>query len=244
MNIINNELFTIREKYEVEEKFIGERQSKICVVHDIFEYPEDVYKFIKEHPIELNKTYDADFNYAGPSAVHNTPGYVADVRLEVRPLRRFMNWMTSQHFKDPEYYRNINVRINAFTSGLTALKRACYPHTDSYRSSYSATIYLDKKNLGGTSFYRFNNGLEYNINTKLYDERMIEFDKWNNHWSHSTLCEFNTIDNDDNWTMYHLESMEWNKVVVYEAGLFHNAFVKPDMYKNEYRTSINLFALG
>lgn len=242
MNIVTNEMFSIREKYEVEEKFIGEEKSKICIVHNVLQYPDDVYKFITQHPIELNKTYDEDFNYAGPSAQHNTPGYVADIRLEIRPFRRLLNWMTSQHFKDRTFFNNIGIRINAFTSGTTALKRACYPHTDSLRSSYSGTLYLDKKNLGGTSFYRFKNGLEKKPSDRLYDEKFQEFQRWDEHWSHLQKCEYDPIDNDENWTMYHIEPMEWNKIVFYEANLFHNAFVKPDMYKNEFRTSINLFS--
>lgn len=242
MNVVSNEMFSINPRYEVEQKFIGENKNKICVVHNILEYPDDVYNFVQAMPVELNKTYDQDFGYEGPSSVHNTPGYTGEICAELRPLRRLMNWMASQMYMHQGYLKNVKVRVNAFTSGTVALKRACYPHTDSAVSAYSGTLYLDKKNLGGTSFYRFKNGLEALQQSRFYDDAHQEFVKWNSHWSHLAKCEYDPIDNDENWMMYHLEQMEWNKIVFYEANLFHNVFVKPDMYKNEFRTSINIFS--
>jgi hypothetical protein len=57
-------------------------------------------------------------------------------------------------------------------------------------------------------------------------------------------CEFDPIDNDDNWEMIHLEPLGWNKAVIYEAKLFHNVYVKPEMYQDNFRTSINVFTHG
>lgn len=244
MNVIDNELFKVRKgidtDYEVLE--IGNRKSKILIVHDLFEYPDDVYDFIQKHPIELNTTYDPDANYDGPMGVNYTPGFIGSITMEARPLRRFVNWGINNIFNDPVYYRNIHNRINAFQSGVVGNKRANYPHSDE-STDYSATIYMDKKNLGGTGFYRFRDELELYPEHGRYLPKAKEWWDWNDDWRLLGKAEVDTIDNDENWTMYYVSPMEWNKAVIYEAHLFHNAIIKPGMYTgNEFRTSINIFA--
>jgi hypothetical protein len=244
MNIIKNELFKISDKAEEEIEIItlGDRKSKVCRVHNVFEYPDDVYNFITTHPVELNNSWDSDFYYEGPLAPHYTPGYTGLINIEARPLRRFMNWVLSQHYLEKRYFKTLT-RINAFKGGTVGPKRACWPHAD-LESEYSGTFYLDKKNLGGTAFYRFKNDLEEYPVTKWYTPVFQEFLNWESHWSMHGACEFDPIDNDDNWEMIHLEPVAWNKAVIYEARLFHNVYVKPEMYQDDFRTSINIFTHG
>jgi hypothetical protein len=246
MHVANNEMFRLRDKveedYEIVE--IGERKSKLIVVHNLFEYPDDVYNFIQTHPIELNKSYDPDYNYEGPNPENITPGYIGYIGIEARPIRRFINWGSSTIFKDPTYYKDIKLRINAFQSGIVGPKKANYPHADSIGTPYSATIYMDKKNLGGTGFYRFKNGMEEFPLSGYYLPEVKEYYDWLNDWRLLGEAEVDTIDNDENWTMYHVVPMEWNKAVIYEAGLFHSPIIKPGMYTgDEYRTSINIFTM-
>ena len=244
MNIVSNEIFKIREKAEseLEIKYIGNRKSKIVIAHDVFEYPDDVYNFITSQPVELNKSWDDDFYYEGPLLKHYTPGYTGVISIEARPLRRAMNFIIGQNYKEEQYMKTF-IRVNAFKNGTIGPKRACWPHAD-LNNQYSGTLYLDKKNLGGTAFYRFRNELEYYPQSKKYDKIADDFIEWEKHWSLLGACEFDPIDNDDDWQMIHLETMEWNKLIVYEGNLFHNVFIKPGMYTDCYRTSINVFTDG
>lgn len=238
MNIIDNTTFKINKDFFVEEKYIGNRDSKIAIIHDVFEYPEKVLNFIKSFPLELNSTWDADFNYFGPMLTNMTPGFIGEVLSEARPLRRLFNFILNQSFAQIGSVDTM-LRINSFIEGTVGPVRSKYPHSE---NSFSGTLYLCEKNAGGTGFYRFKNGMETLLGEPPNSKKMAEYNETIDSWKYTGKDVWMPIKNDENWEMYHLEKMKWNKIVVYEGDLFHNVFFEKGDYTDQYRTSINLFS--
>lgn len=120
-----------------------------------------------------------------------------------------------------------NYGTNIYNGDMKSRRHNYLPHTDECANVF--TMWLNKECHGGTAFYRsprFGNdpsartayGGGYDF-FREFLERPRSVEPWQ--------C----FKGDENWEMWHVMEMKYNRVTWYDGWLWHAAYIEPEWYK-------------
>tara|TARA_B100000029_G_scaffold128863_1_gene122436 strand:- start:405 stop:1091 length:687 start_codon:yes stop_codon:yes gene_type:complete len=204
---------------------IGKSNNRIIIVDDILQNPDEFHDFICKLPI--------------PLAQDGFPGYQLRINYDFPQLESLLLSLAKQHYGIDE--REFRFNVNRFDGHHTQRRRCTYPHVD-VDSSLAANIYLTKEIEGksGTAFYKHKrSGLEYRPIFKA-KYRYDSFEAVTTQDPEEFVPYIPVVDNSD-FLMYNFIEGKYNRLVMYEADLFHNLFVEEGTYMNQTRDSLAVF---
>jgi hypothetical protein len=119
---------------------------------------------------------------------------------------------------------------NIYKSNMPCNCKSWYPHYDSMRHTFNLWL---SSGPGGTAFYTWNghyNGDEFGDELEdLVFANQIEGD-----------FQYQEFLGDSQWEMYHLESIKYNRAILYNGHDFHSAYVPNGSFLNDWRYSLVL----
>ena len=234
MKVINSELFAIAHPsaWEVEQKHIGNHKNRIVIVSNFFKYPDEIKAYAQS--IDYTATYQGE--------VTNLPGYIHYMSIHKRSIYEPMKFICSKYFEGSNEIMRFPDETR-FGFQIYDMKEKCryqslFPHTDEVR--YAGVLSLNTEDDydgddNGTSFFRSE---ETGEETTLYDK---------NYRAKRLLNPVQAMVNFDpsqvkhkEWTRYHIEPHEFNKLIMYEGNLCHSIHFQQKKW-NASRMTFNAF---
>jgi len=214
--INETEVFEINENLSVTVDKIGSQDKKVVIIDNFYKHPEQVRNLALTIPPTTNTRIRT--HLPGPrinafyTLDHLGPVF-DDIIKNVYPEwhMQFPRSHINNVFRDSTFV--VNIMHNKFLEPRT-------PHIDCPDPrAFAAMIYLNTPNEceGGTGFYTFD-GHDSGTATTLYNNKDSE-----------KLTQYIAGDAGD-WKMYHHVDMKWNRMVLYQANIYHAAHITNDMY--------------
>lgn len=217
--------------FSVEE--IGRTATKVVSIRNFYKNPDSVRDLIQRSPVtrwpQIVKDYPAfgrikvELNTTAlTEVIHQTIDEVYNVRMPQRAALPFM--------------------ANVLVDRSNPLAGTCVkPHFDT-GADFAAVIYMNtpEECSGGTGFYRHRpTGCELAPTPAEIFEHRMDFG------TYDVKSPFFT-DSDSRWELIHLAEMEYNKLVIYPARLFHSLYMRIEDFREFPRINQVLFmnALG
>lgn len=227
----HNQIFEINPQAELETVYIGHGQSCVLVIDNVLKDPWAARQFLAQIP-QQDAVRDATRSPLG-----FFPGYQTYLSYDFFPLNRFINDQLNKHFgcslRRPNWsYQNCDSQRAVYTQSR-------YPHCD--QGQIAANIFLNSddeiQGLSGTGFYRFRRtGEEAAFPSNCqYRKQRYGYDNPN-----LTLAALEPVKDDENWQQYHLVEQRWNRMNIYEGGLFHCVYFEPGMFSQKPRITLSM----
>ena len=216
MKVVNPELFTIGHPstWEVEQKHVGQQKNRIVIVRNFFKYPDDVKAYAES--VDYVSTLQGEYT--------NLPGYIHYMSTHKRPLYEPMKYICTQFFegsreimKTPDESR---FGFQIYDVQEKCRYQSLYPHTDEVR--YAAVLSFNTEDDydgddNGTAFFRSE---ETGEESTLYDKN-YRAKRLLNTVQAKVQFDPSKVKHKE-WTKYHVEPHEYNKLIVYEGNLWHS----------------------
>ena len=233
MKVLRPDLFDLNDQAEITIKEIGEENSQLVVIEDLFAYPHDILNLFNNMIFsedELLRSFSPCYRSLLPQK-----GYL-------KPLFRKLFELMYPRYGITDMKMNL-MNFDQYWDHSPIVKLESYPpHVDfleqkaeDYRS-YALVIFMNKDNIhGGTQFVK-----------KRYNGRWIETITQQKEQAELELSDEVLMpdtrkpwDYDEvNLKRYHLEPMKFNKLICYRSNVLHSIYTDGSFYQDKSRKTI------
>lgn len=232
MNLYSNDLFRVNPRAEITVEYIGYLQSCLVTVDNVLVDPLAAREFLKKIPQQ-----DA-LREPGRRPPGFFPGYQTYVSYDFLDLNNLINQQLNQHFGLTLRRPNWSYQTCSATRPVYVQSR--YPHCDS--GQIAANLFLNTdleltQGLSGTGFYRFRrtgeeaafpSACQYRKQRYGYDQPQMD------------LAPLEPILDTPDWQQYHLSRQAFNRLNIYESGLFHLVYFEQGMFQDSNRITLSM----
>ncbi len=228
------ESFRINNNANVKTEEFG--NQKIVVIDDFYSDPD----LVRNIALSSTASKLANIGYPGfrSTLVVNQE---FNLKFFFNIMKKYYNGMTFYPTTLHEVNFNLTKSAEVYNWDQEEHGRACHPHMDERESvKYSAIVFLNKDDeytagVNGTAFYKHIptgvSNLDYkvkrfykkagykNINDIFFQDETAHCTDWVN-------------DGNQYWELLHLAQMKYNRLVLYPASYFHNAYYNNDDFSN------------
>jgi len=213
MEIITDKtIFDINNPYPETFK-VGELE--VLIFNDFLKKPDEYKKLLSQIP-----AFESDYFYPTSS-----PGWRQLIPYEffLKMESLLSNWVGFNPWVEQSF-------TNIYKDRMRCNCKAWYPHHDS--KEYVLNLWLSE-GAGGTAFYTWNNhaqgiDLPEHVQEKIFSKQV------------RGSYEYEEFVGDENWRMYHLEPIQYNRAIFYNGNYFHSAYMPKHSYVNDIRHSLVL----
>lgn len=216
--INEEEVFELNDELSVNIKTIDSLNRKIVTVDNFYKNPDQVRDLALRIPPSINERIRTRLPGPRINAFYlmDHMGPVFD-KIIRDSWPEYSNAIPVNHFFD--VFRDATFVVNVMGEEFLEPRP---PHID-YPDPrcFAAMVYLNtpEECQGGTGFYTFDGadtGVEYGLNKTDNGEPT------------------NVYVNGDmgDWKMHHMAEMKYNRMVIYQADLYHSAYITKEMYNN------------
>ena len=226
---LNSLLFQINDDYTVEEHYIGNLKSKIVTVDNFLRYPDDLRRFLEAIP-----TQRAIYEGQMPKGFY--PGTQTYMTYHFGEIDEWLRHHMYQLFGYKPPY--LNISWQTVDGNEKVYNQSNTPHTDHLTLAGNIFLNTPEEIDGetGTAFYRFKEtGEEYADGKCLY--RKERYGTINPDLS---LSDFNPGKDSDRYECYHVSEAKFNRLNLYEGGLFHNIYIEEGAFRDNPRKTLSV----
>jgi hypothetical protein len=191
--------------------------SEFYYFDDILSHPEEFREFLEYFPAFVN----SEFNYdLAPGSRQHIP----------------RSWLYNLNNLLQDFYQkqiDFAWATNIYSGNMPSRYKNNLPHVD--YTDIVANLWLNTECHGGTGFYAYDKTYTHwkKMPAAIHEE--IEGVVRN---SSGEEKEWKTIIEDDQWCLYYLAEMKYNRLTLYDGNLFHSAYLEKDWYIHEPRYSL------
>ena len=233
MRVLREDLFDLNDQAEITIKEIGEENSQLVVIEDLFAHPYDVLNLFND------MIFSEDELLRSSSPCYRS---LLPQKSYLKPLFRKLFELMYPRYGISDMKMNL-MNLDQYWDHSPIVKLESYPpHVDflehraeDYRS-YALVIYMNKDNIhGGTQFVkkRYNGGWIETI-TQQRDEAELELSDEVLIPDRSKPWDYDEV----NLKRYHLEPMKFNKLICYRSNVLHSIYTDGSFYRNNSRKTI------
>jgi len=213
------ETFAVNEDLKVNVETFGPNETKVVTVDNFYKNPDQVRDLALRIPPSINERIRT--RLPGPRI---NAFYLMD---HMGPI--FDNILQTvypeQHFQFPPNHINDVFRDSTFIVNImhTKFLEPRPPHIDCpYPTAFAAMVFLNtpEECKGGTGFYSFDGqtgGTEFG----LYKA------------DNGKPTDIYVNGDMGDWKMHHMTEMKYNRMVIYQANIYHAAYITDDMYNDD-----------
>lgn len=227
---MNETIFEVNRNFELSVENIGNYKSKLVTVKNFLKHPESFREFLLSIP-----TQDTIKEGQMPKGFY--PGVQLYLTYNFSMMEECLRYLLWQQFG----YRanHFNFSFQYIEGNKKVYKQSNSPHCDQLSIAGNLFLNYEEEIDGktGTAFYRLKETGEecFFPNSCMYRKERYGFAS-----PDLSLSDFTPIEEDDRYEMYHMTSIEFNALTLYEGSLFHNSFIQPGTFKNHKRMSFSL----
>jgi len=201
----DHSIFEINNPYP--EKKVLNKDCDYLVFDDFLKKPDEYKEVLRQFPV-----FPSDFFYDTSS-----PGWRQIIPFEF--FTNIENVLGNYTGSDTWVQQSFT---NIYRSGMPCNCKSWYPHQDSM--NYALNLWLCD-GPGGTAFHTWRGryhglGLPEETQGRIFNKQV----KGN--------FEYEEFRGDDEWEMYHLEPVKYNRAIFYNGNNFHSAFIPEGSYQN------------
>lgn len=216
------EVSKINPNVKYKKRVIGD--FEIIIADDFLLYPEQYRDFLKKFPGFSNSK----------RRQLSRPGYSQKFHPEM--FRRF------EHKISDFLHRPIEHSVwasNIMHSHMKTYKPSWVPHYDS-KVGYVMNYWMcEGVGETGICFYEFKGRKKMDYGGSKFDQQYTQ--NINKHSLDYVMdMQWKNFDHksDEDWNLYYVSKVKFNRVVFYDPYLFHGPYIEPDSYLNHYRYSL------
>ena len=233
MRVLREDLFDLNDQAEITIKEIGEENSQLVVIDQLFAHPHDISGLFNDMLFSQDEVLRS-----------SSPCYrsLLSQRGGLKPLFRKLFELMYPRYGVTDMKMNL-MNFDQYWDHSPIVKVSSYPpHVDfleqkpeDYRN-YALVIYMNREHIhGGTQFVK-----------KRYDGRWIETITQQKEQAELELGDdviipnrYHPWDYDEvNLKRYHLEPMKFNRLISYRTNVLHSIYTDGDFYRNTPRKTI------
>ena len=248
---VSNDLFEINPNQQVHVEYVGQGKHKAVLVDQFYKYPEKILQLASE------LSYTDRFEVIG-----NFPGVRAQVKVDTRPLIATIGklWGAPLYpFFNPQsaVFQAITTKNFRLNIGQRA------PHVD---PDVTAMVYLNSEDscVGGTGLYRHRpTDLERLPRLPITPDQEIWqladrlelsgefFQSEEGYENFQSSMIFNPLfaakgnayinDGNEFWELLKLVEMRPNRLIIFDARMFHSQYIKEGQYSDAFRVNQILY---
>lgn len=203
---------------------VPQSTDRIILVRNVFQDPDKVRSIVTSSPIHKEHVFAF-------------PGYRSALRYNWGELPSFFNYLLHEFYKCDSIETFFN--SNVINTQEQIPKRSLVPHVDDMGYGFSIWLNtpdeINPKSRPGTAFYKNKIWNTCKLNAQSEKEKYQDYLKtfyytWGND---DETCSFDSDLIDlDVWEKYFISPMEYNSMVLYPGYLFHQPYVKPNLFQN------------
>jgi len=229
MNLVDDSIFKVNKDFDLQVHEIGNLKSRVVVIDNFLLHPEKFREFLESIPFQ-----DSIQENVMPRGFY--PGYQNYMNYNFGDIEQCVKFLVNQHFGYQIPF--LNCSFQCVDGNKKVYSQSNLPHCDN--RTIAGNIFLNTENeidgRSGTSFYRFKSTGEESFfaNACLYRKERYRFLN-----PDLSLSDFSPIEDNDDYTMYHLSEMKFNRLNLYEGSLFHSVFIEPGKFRENRRMSFS-----
>jgi len=128
----------------------------------------------------------------------------------------------------------LNWATNIYRGDMDSRRQNYLPHNDESNNIFN--LWLNHNSMGGTAMYRCKRMGNSHSARSAYGGGYDFFAEY--HTRKNTVEPWKVFKGDDDWEMYHVIEMKFNRLSWYEGWNWHAAYIEPEWYTEEDRYSL------